>query len=116
MDRLIDNGLVGVFEGANLPTTLAGQKHLREKKILYIPGKACNAGGVSVSGFEMSQNAMHLRWTNEEVDAKLKETMQAIYNQIDHVKEGGECTLEEGANRAGFLKVASAMKKLGWIW
>lgn len=116
MDRLIDNGLVGVFEGANLPTTLAGQKHLREKKILYIPGKACNAGGVSVSGFEMSQNAMHLRWTNEEVDAKLKETMHAIYNQIDHVKEGGECTLEEGANRAGFLKVASAMKKLGWIW
>jgi glutamate dehydrogenase (NADP+) len=64
----------------------------------------------------MAQNAQRLNWEGAEVDEKLKRTMLSIYNQIDKIIEGGECTLEEGANRAGFLKVAEAMKSLGWVW
>ena len=113
---LVRNGVKGVFEGANLPTTADGQKQFRDSKVLYIPGKAANAGGVATSGFEMAQNAQRLNWEGAEVDEKLKRTMLSIYNQIDKITVGGECTLEEGANRAGFLKVADAMKSLGWVW
>jgi glutamate dehydrogenase (NADP+) len=113
---LIQNGIKGIFEGANLPTTTDAQKVIREKKLLYIPGKAANAGGVATSGFEMAQNAQRIHWEGNTVDEKLKATMQSIYNQIDSVNDGGECTLEQGANRAGFLKVADAMKSLGWVW
>lgn len=113
---LINNGTKGVFEGANLPTTLAGQEALRkDPDCIYIPGKAANAGGVGVSGFEMSQNAQRLQWKPEEVDKKLQDMMANIYDQmIASSGEGG--TLEEGANRAGFLKVAQAMKELGVIY
>ena len=93
--------------------------------IIYIPGKAANAGGVGVSGFEMSQNSQHMTWTAEEVDNKLNSMMTNIFNQmqaaVDHIedKDGKEAafggTLEEGANQAGFLKVANAMKELGWM-
>ena len=106
---------MGLFEGANLPTTLEGQKAFRaHSDVFYIPGKAANAGGVGVSGFEMSQNAQHLQWKPEEVDAKLQELMQTIYNQMDSA--GKDVTLEQGANRAGFLKVATAMEELGWMY
>jgi Glutamate dehydrogenase/leucine dehydrogenase len=115
-ELLIQNGIKGIFEGANLPTTIEAQKLIRDSKLLYIPGKAANAGGVATSGFEMAQNAQRLNWEGHTVDEKLKTTMQSIYNQIDSVTDGGECTLEQGANRAGFLKVAEAMKSLGWIW
>ena len=114
--RLIQNGTKGIFEGANLPTTLEGQKLFRENKILYVPGKAANAGGVATSGFEMAQNAQRLDWEEQYMDERLKNTMLSIYNKIDIIMPGGECTLEEGANRVGFLKVAEAMKSLGWVW
>ena len=111
---LINNGLLGVFEGANLPTTLEGQQILRDNNILYIPGKASNAGGVGVSGFEMSQNAQHLQWKKEEVDKKLQDMMANIYEQMKTAAGNG--TLEQGANCAGFLKVANAMRELGWVY
>ena len=114
--RLVQNGAKGVFEGANLPTTTDGQKQFRDSKIIYIPGKAANAGGVATSGFEMAQNAQRLHWEGADIDERLKRTMLSIYNQIDTITVGGECTLEEGANRVGFLKVAEAMKSLGWVW
>lgn len=114
--RLIKNGVLGVTEGANLPTTLEGQSAIREHpSIIYIPGKASNAGGVGVSGFEMSQNAQRLTWPREEVDSRLQQMMSDIYDQME-TASGKDGTLEQGANRAGFLKVATAMKELGWIY
>ena len=116
MQRMIQNGLKGLLEGANLPTTLEAQQVLREAPgVFYVPGKASNAGGVGVSGLEMSQNAQRMQWKPEDVDQKLQEMMKNIYDSMEAYgeKEGG--TLEMGANRAGFLKVATAMKELGWI-
>ena len=114
---LIKNGVRVVGEGANLPTTLEGQEAIRSHPdIIYLPAKAANAGGVGVSGLEMSQNAQRLTWTPEEVDEKLQAMMTDIYKTMeDHgtLKDG---TLEQGANRAGFVKVATAMKELGWIY
>jgi glutamate dehydrogenase (NADP+) len=113
--RLIKNGVLGIFEGANLPTHTKGQDLIREKgDVIYVPGKASNAGGVGVSGLEMSQNAQHLTWTEEEVDEKLQNMMEDIYKQMQDA--GKDDSLEAGANRAGFLKVATAMKQLGYIW
>jgi len=110
------SGCRGFFEGANLPITLEGQEVIRSlpNKVLYIPGKAANAGGVGVSGLEMAQNSQRLTWTREEVDTKLQEMMHEIYNQME--TNQGEGSLEEGANRAGFIKVANAMRELGHIW
>eukprot|EP00934_Nitzschia_sp_Nitz4_P002911 Nitzschia sp. Nitz4//scaffold8_size234185//158013//159445//NITZ4_001278-RA/size234185-augustus-gene-0.247-mRNA-1//1//CDS//3329559869//2901//frame0 len=115
MAMLIKNGVQAVCEGANLPTTLEGQELVRSHpKIVYLPGKASNAGGVGVSGLEMSQNAQKLTWEPEEVDAKLQKMMTDIFALMEkHAGENG--TLEQGANRAGFIKVATAMKELGWI-
>ena len=113
---ILKNGAIAVCEGANLPTTLNGQAVIRNQPdVIYLPGKASNAGGVGVSGFEMSQNAERLTWTEEEVDQKLQSMMKRIYEQMEDAgtKTGG--TLEEGANRAGFIKVATAMKELGWV-
>jgi glutamate dehydrogenase (NADP+) len=109
---LVKNGVVGVLEGANLPTNMQAQDVLRAKGVLYIPGKASNAGGVGVSGLEMSQNAQRLTWKTEEVDAKLQAMIASIYSKMES-SEGS--TLEEGANRAGFIKVATAMRELGWV-
>jgi glutamate dehydrogenase (NADP+) len=112
---LVANGVLCVGEGANLPTTLQGQDVLRAKpEIIYLPAKAANAGGVGVSGLEMCQNAQRLTWEPEEVDRKLKAMMASIYKQMEDYADGG--TLETGANRAGFIKVATAMKELGWIY
>lgn len=114
--QLLENGILGVFEGANLPTTLEAQEVIRSKKeIIYIPGKASNAGGVGVSGLEMSQNAQRLTWEPEEVDEKLQSMMGNIYKQMTDATSKG-ATLEEGANRAGFLKVVKAMEELGWVY
>jgi len=121
-ELMVENGVQGVLEGANLPTDMEAQDILRRNDILYIPGKASNAGGVGVSGLEMSQNAQRLTWKAEEVDAKLKSMMADIYKQMveqqeESFAEGGkECTLKQGANRAGFIKVAKAMKELGWVF
>jgi len=114
--HIIKCGVKGVFEGANLPTSLSGQDAIREyPEVIYIPGKASNAGGVGVSGYEMSQNAQKLQWKPKEVDDKLQDMMASIYEQmVTSSGDGG--TLEEGANRAGFLKVAQAMMELGWVY
>ena len=112
---LVKNGVLGVLEGANLPTAAEAQDHLRTHKILYVPGKASNAGGVGVSGLEMSQNAQRLTWKPEEVDQKLQEMMETIYGLMRKEESKGG-SLEEGANRAGFIKVATAMKELGWVY
>ena len=82
--------------------------------MLFAPGKAVNAGGVATSGLEMTQNAMHLYWTNEEVDAKLHQIMSDIHEQcVTHGREGDYINYVKGANVAGFLKVAQAMLEQG---
>ena len=112
--KMIRNGLKGVFEGANLPTNLLAQEVLKsEPQVIYIPGKAANAGGVGVSGFEMSQNSQKLNWAPEVVDEKLKDLMANIYNQL--VGIDGKISLESAANQAGFIRVVAAMEELGWV-
>lgn len=112
---LLANGCFAVSEGANMPSTPEAIDAFLEAKILYAPGKAANAGGVSVSGLEMTQNAMKLSWTREEVDEKLKGIMKSIHEQC--VKYGtqadGTVNYVKGANVAGFMKVAKAMMAQG---
>jgi glutamate dehydrogenase (NADP+) len=113
--QMVGNGLKGLFEGANLPTQLEAQEVLKENpQIIYIPGKAANAGGVGVSGFEMTQNAQKMRWKPEVVDEKLKELMADIYSQLTNAA-GNDGSLESGANLAGFSKIVDAMEDLGWL-
>ena len=114
---LVANGVFAVSEGANLPSTPAAIKVFQEAGLLYAPGKAANAGGVAVSGLEMSQNSERLRWSSEEVDAKLHSIMNEIH--ADCVKYGtqtdGYVNYVRGANVAGFLKVAKAMMAQGIV-
>ncbi len=114
---LIRNGVVCVAEGANMPSTLEAVKVFEASDVLYAPGKASNAGGVAASGLEMSQNAMRLSWTREEVDARLLQIMQGIHAAC--VKHGqrtdGSVSYIAGANIAGFVKVADAMLAQGVI-
>ncbi|MBP5343340.1 NADP-specific glutamate dehydrogenase [bacterium] len=114
---LVKNGCKVLCEGANMPTELDAVKYLYENGVIFSPGKASNAGGVAVSGLEMSQNAMHLSWTFEEVDQKLKEIMQNIFKACYETasKYGEPKNLSLGANIAGFLKVYNAMKAQGVI-
>ena len=112
---MVDNGVKLVVEGANMPLNLDAIKVMQENKVLYMPGKAANAGGVSVSGLEMSQNSLRLSWTFEEVDERLKGIMKNIYKQVtetacEYGKKGDFVT---GANIAGFKKVATAMLAQG---
>ncbi len=112
---LVANGCIAVAEGANMPTTPDAIKVFQDAKILYCPGKASNAGGVSVSGLEMAQNSQRLSWTSEEVDAKLLWIMENIHDNC--VKYGTEAdgyvNYVKGANVAGFMKVAKAMMAQG---
>jgi len=114
---LVANGVIAVAEGANMPTTPGAIKVFQDAKILYSPGKASNAGGVSVSGLEMSQNSERLSWSAEEVDAKLLWIMQNIHENC--VKYGTEAdgyvNYVKGANVAGFMKVAKAMMAQGVV-
>lgn len=112
---LIANGCIAVSEGANMPSTPEAIKEFLNAKILYAPGKAANAGGVSVSGLEMAQNSQMLSWTREEVDNKLKSIMKEIHNQcVKYGKESnGFINYVKGANVAGFIKVARAMMAQG---
>lgn len=115
--QLIANGVMAVSEGANMPSTPEAVKVFQEAKILYAPGKAANAGGVSVSGLEMSQNSERLSWTAEEVDNHLHRIMEDIHqNCMKYGKEeGGYINYVKGANVAGFMKVAKAMMAQGVI-
>jgi glutamate dehydrogenase (NADP+) len=115
--HLVDNGVVMVCEGANMPTMPEGIHVFKEHKILYGPGKAANAGGVSVSGLEMTQNSMRLSWTREEVDSRLKLIMKTIHQTcVDAAEQYGEPgDYEAGANIAGFVKVVDAMLDQGLV-
>ena len=115
--NLINNGVIAVVEGANMPSTPDAIKVFKEAKILYSPGKASNAGGVAVSGLEMSQNSMRYNWTAEEVDEKLKSIMKDIHsNAAKYGKTAdGWVDYEKGANIAGFVKVADAMLAQGIV-
>ncbi len=108
---LIANGCIGVFEGANMPSTPGAIAAYQAAGILFAPAKASNAGGVATSGLEMSQNSERLSWTFEEVDAKLKGIMEGIYAACAAAAEkyGMKGNIQAGANIAGFLKVADAM-------
>jgi len=112
--QLVANGCKIVAEGANMPTTLDATEYLQEH-IYFVPGKASNAGGVATSALEMCQNSMRYSWTFEEVDAKLKDIMVNIFHNIDNAAKeyGVENNYVAGANIAGFLKVADAMKWQG---
>ncbi|GLH45904.1 glutamate dehydrogenase [Pseudomonas atacamensis] len=113
---LLRNGCVCVAEGANMPTTLAAVDIFIEAGILFAPGKASNAGGVAVSGLEMSQNAMRLLWTAGEVDSKLHAIMQSIhYACVHYGEDNGQVNYVKGANIAGFVKVADAMLAQGVV-
>ncbi len=115
--ELVKNGCICVCEGANMPTTIAGYKVFDAAKILYAPGKASNAGGVGTSGLEMSQNSMRLAWPREEVDMRLHQIMKSIHDTcLETSKEyGTPGNYVNGANIAGFLKVANAMMDQGLV-
>jgi glutamate dehydrogenase (NADP+) len=114
---LIQNGVLCVAEGANMPSTIEAAKAFEAAGVLYAPGKASNAGGVATSGLEMSQNAMRLNWTAEEVDNRLLMIMQGIHTAcLKHgVRADGTVSYIDGANVAGFVKVADAMLAQGVI-
>lgn len=112
---LIENSVIAVGEGANMPSTLEAQKLFIDNKILFAPAKAANAGGVATSALEMSQNSLRMSWTFEEVDGKLKDIMKNIYYNSKNAADeyGNSGNLIVGANIAGFLKVANAMLEQG---
>lgn len=114
---LVANGVTAVAEGANMPTTLEATGYLQKNGVLFLPGKAANAGGVATSALEMSQNSERMSWTFDEVDAKLKGIMVGIYHNIDRAAEkyGFAGNYVTGANIAGFEKVAEAMTAQGIV-
>ncbi|MCQ2525137.1 MAG: NADP-specific glutamate dehydrogenase [Lachnospiraceae bacterium] len=113
--KLVANGVIAVAEGANMPSTPDAVEYFQANGVLFCPGKASNAGGVATSALEMSQNSERLSWTFEEVDAKLKNIMVNIFHNLDAAakKYGKDGDYVAGANIAGFLKVAEAMKAQG---
>jgi glutamate dehydrogenase (NADP+) len=113
---LVGNGCFCVSEGANMPTVPEGVNVFQDAKILYGPGKAANAGGVATSGLEMSQNALHLSWTREEVDTRLHGIMKSIHTScVQYGREGEYIDYVKGANIAGFVKVADSMLDQGVV-
>ncbi|MEQ8167306.1 MAG: NADP-specific glutamate dehydrogenase [Candidatus Eremiobacterota bacterium] len=114
---LVENGCYCVSEGANMPTTPDGVEVFLQNKTLYGPGKAANAGGVAVSGLEMCQNSMRLKWSREEVDTKLQSIMKSIHETCWNTAQefGTPGNYVNGANIGGFIKVADAMVDLGVI-
>ncbi|MEP6777864.1 MAG: NADP-specific glutamate dehydrogenase [Chthoniobacterales bacterium] len=115
--NLLRNGVYVVSEGANMPTTIEGVNQFLDAEILYGPGKAANAGGVATSGLEMAQNSMRMSWTREEVDSRLQIIMKAIHRVCAQTAEkyGTPGNYVNGANIAGFLKVANAMMDQGVV-
>ncbi|SZD73107.1 NADP-specific glutamate dehydrogenase [Candidatus Ornithobacterium hominis] len=114
--KLADNGVQAVVEGANMPSTAEAIHIFRNSGMLYSPGKASNAGGVATSGLEMSQNSLSLNWSREEVDQRLKDIMTDIHEQcVKYGKKGDKIDYMKGANIAGFVKVAEAMLAQGVV-
>ena len=114
---LVANGVYAVCEGANMPTTLEATEYLQKNGVLFVPGKASNAGGVATSALEMSQNSERLHWTFEEVDQRLQGIMANIYKNISNAakKYDMEGNYVAGANIAGFEKVLTAMEAQGIV-
>ncbi len=115
--NLLKNGVYVISEGANMPTTIEGVNQFIDAKILYGPGKAANAGGVATSGLEMAQNSMRMSWTREEVDKKLQHIMKSIHKACWDTAERFNTpgNYVNGANIAGFIKVADAMMDQGVV-
>ncbi|WP_080903054.1 NADP-specific glutamate dehydrogenase [Parabacteroides sp. Marseille-P3160] len=114
--NLVDNGVSCVAEISNMGCTAEAVDYFIEKRLLFAPGKAVNAGGVATSGLEMTQNAMHISWTAAEVDARLHQIMSSIHAQcVAHGQENGYVNYVKGANVAGFMKVAKAMMAQGIV-
>ncbi|MGI5896931.1 MAG: NADP-specific glutamate dehydrogenase [Oscillospiraceae bacterium] len=115
--QLVKNGVVAVCEGANMPTTLEATEYLQANGVLFLPGKAANAGGVATSALEMSQNSERLHWSFEKVDAKLKQIMIDLFHNLDAAakKYGMDNNYVAGANIAGFEKVVDAMTAQGIV-
>jgi glutamate dehydrogenase (NADP+) len=115
--NLVNNGITTVCEGANMPTTQEGIEVFLDNKILFAPGKAANAGGVAVSGLEMSQNSMRIKWSSQEVEARLKAIMHSIHSTCMEAAQeyGTPGNYVNGANIAGFVKVADAMMDQGIV-
>jgi glutamate dehydrogenase (NADP+) len=115
-EQLAKNGVRLVVEGANMPTTVDALAVLREAKVIVAPAKAANAGGVAVSGLEQSQNALRISWSREEVDQRLKIIMRDIHERcIQYGAKNGTVDYVDGANVAGFVKVAEAMVSYGVV-
>lgn len=113
---LIANGCVAVVEGANMPSTPEAIATFKENQVLFAPGKASNAGGVATSGLEMSQNSMHLSWSRNEVDDRLRSIMKSIHDLcVRYGTDGDSVDYVKGANLAGFVKVADAMLDQGVV-
>ncbi len=115
---LIKNGCIGLSEGANMPTEQAGIEHFTHAKLLFAPSKAANAGGVAISGLEMSQNSARITWKEEELQTLLRQIMQDIHDKcVEYGKEPGSDHVDyvKGANIAGFIKVADAMIAYGVV-
>ena len=115
-EALIKNGCAGIAEGANMPTTIEAIKRLQKAKLLFSPGKASNAGGVAISGLEMTQNSIRMSWSEEELEKRLVEIMTDIHQQcIQYGSEKDYVDYVKGANIAGFVKVANAMLAYGVV-
>eukprot|EP00112_Aurelia_sp_Birch-Aquarium-sp1_P024920 Seg806.13 transcript_id=Seg806.13/GoldUCD/mRNA.D3Y31 product="Glutamate dehydrogenase" protein_id=Seg806.13/GoldUCD/D3Y31 len=115
-EMLVKNGCIAVVEGANMPTEADAVHHLQQNGVLFAPGKASNAGGVAVSGLEMSQNSMRTFWTRNEVDVKLQGIMRNIHATcVQHSKGNATVDYVKGANVGGFIKVAEAMISAGVV-
>ena len=115
-NELVKNGVLAVSEGANMPSDPEAINIFQSSKVLFGPGKAANAGGVAVSGLEMSQNSMRIKWESEEVDNKLFNIMKSIHSScVEHGNENNNVDYVKGANIAGFIKVADAMTDQGVV-
>jgi len=113
---LVENGVMLVAEGANMPSTIDAVHYFKEHNVLFAPAKAANAGGVAISGLEMTQNSMRLSWSSDEVDEKLQNIMKSIHEQCLQYGTNGEIVdYLKGANIAGFVKVADAMLAYGVV-
>ena len=115
-NTLVENGCICISEGANMPTEPNAVENFQKNDVLFGPGKASNAGGVAVSGLEMSQNSMRISWSRDEVDNKLNDIMKHIHESCEnHGSENGSVNYVKGANIAGFIKIADAMLDQGVV-
>ena len=114
---MLSNGIMAVSEGANMPTEIEGIHHFLAAKILFAPAKAANAGGVGMSGLEMSQNSERRSWSNEELSKMLRDLMIGIHKNCNDagIQKDGWCNYMAGSNIAGFKKVADAMMAFGVV-